>query len=88
MRIIVNTLLIILFFNLWIVNSQSLNNQKINAPSKFVDTVKSKSIFKKSIIPVCLIGLGVFVNKSHFGKDLFEQIFVDGIHLVTKIRKK
>ncbi len=71
MRIILNnTLLIILFFNLWNVKSQSLNNQKINVSSKFTDTIKSKSIFKRSIVPVSLIGLGVFVNKSHFERQL------------------
>lgn len=26
-------------------------------------------------------------TKEYLGKDLFEQIFVDGVHLVTKIRK-
>lgn len=71
MRIILNnTLLIILFFNLWNVNSQPLNNQKINVSSKFTDTIKFKSIFKRSIVPVSLIGLGVFVNKSRFERQL------------------
>ncbi len=68
MRITINALLIILFFNFWHVNSQSLNNQKIDAPSKFADTVKSKSLFKKSIVPISLIGLGVLANHSRFEK--------------------
>lgn len=29
----------------------------------------------------------LFGDKGYLGKDLFEQIFVDGVHLVTKIRK-
>lgn len=26
-------------------------------------------------------------DKGYIGKDLFEQLFVDGVHLVTKLRK-
>ena len=29
----------------------------------------------------------LFGDKGYIGKDLFEQLFVDGVHLVTKIRK-
>ncbi|MBP1618830.1 MAG: family transposase [Bacteroidetes bacterium] len=29
----------------------------------------------------------LFGNKGYIGKDLFEQLFVDGVHLVTKIKK-
>lgn len=29
----------------------------------------------------------LFGDKGYLGKDLFEQLFVDGVHLVTKIRK-
>lgn len=29
----------------------------------------------------------IFADRGYIGKDLFEQLFVDGIHLVTKIRK-
>ncbi|WP_111709543.1 phosphatase PAP2 family protein [Lutibacter citreus] len=34
-----------------------------------LDTIHSKSFFKKSIIPLSLVGLGVFLNKSNFEKD-------------------
>lgn len=29
----------------------------------------------------------LFGDKGYLSKDLFEQLFVDGVHLVTKIRK-
>lgn len=29
----------------------------------------------------------IFGDKGYIGKDLFEQLFIDGVHLVTKIRK-
>lgn len=29
----------------------------------------------------------IYGDKGYMGKDLFEQLFVDGVHLVTKIRK-
>lgn len=29
----------------------------------------------------------IFADRGYIGKELFEQLFVDGIHLVTKIRK-
>jgi hypothetical protein len=29
----------------------------------------------------------IYGDKGYIGKDLFEQLFVNGIHLVTKIRK-
>jgi hypothetical protein len=29
----------------------------------------------------------LFGNKGYIGKDLFEQLFIDGVHLVTKIKK-
>jgi hypothetical protein len=29
----------------------------------------------------------LFADKGYIGKDLFEKLFVDGIHLITKIRK-
>ena len=29
----------------------------------------------------------LFGDKGYIGKNLFEQLFIDGIHLVTKIRK-
>lgn len=29
----------------------------------------------------------IFADRGYLGKELFEQLFVDGIHLVTKIRK-
>lgn len=29
----------------------------------------------------------IFADRGYIGKDLFEELFVDGIHLVTKIRK-
>ncbi|WGH74217.1 IS982 family transposase [Tenacibaculum tangerinum] len=29
----------------------------------------------------------IFADRGYVGKELFEQLFVDGIHLVTKIRK-
>jgi hypothetical protein len=29
----------------------------------------------------------VFGDKGYIGKDLFEELFIDGIHLITKIRK-
>ena len=29
----------------------------------------------------------LYGNKGYISKDLFEQLFVDGVHLVTKIRK-
>ncbi len=66
MRITSNTIVFILFLNLWNASGQSLNNININASPKFADTVKSKSIFKKSIVPVSLIGLGILANHSHF----------------------
>lgn len=30
----------------------------------------------------------IYGNKGYLGKDLFDQLFVDGIHLITKVRKK
>lgn len=44
----------------------------INAQS--LDTLKSKVIFKKSIIPISLIGLGVLVNKSNFENNFQADI--------------
>ncbi len=29
----------------------------------------------------------IFGDKGYIGKDLFERLFVDGIHLITKVRK-
>ncbi|WP_194716548.1 transposase [Mesonia sp.] len=29
----------------------------------------------------------LYGNKGYIGKDLFKKIFVDGVHLITKIRK-
>ena len=29
----------------------------------------------------------IFADRGYLGQDLFEQLFVDGIHLITKIRK-
>ncbi len=29
----------------------------------------------------------LFGNKGYIGKDLFERLFVDGIHIITKVRK-
>jgi hypothetical protein len=29
----------------------------------------------------------IYGDKGYIGKDLFEQLFIDGVHLVTKIRK-
>jgi hypothetical protein len=29
----------------------------------------------------------IFGDKGYLGKDLFDRLFVDGIHLVTKVRK-
>lgn len=29
----------------------------------------------------------IFGDKGYIGKDLFEELFIDGIHLVTKVRK-
>ena len=29
----------------------------------------------------------LFGDKGYIGKDLFEQLFIDGVHLVTKIKK-
>jgi hypothetical protein len=29
----------------------------------------------------------LFADKGYIGKDLFENLFIDGIHLITKIRK-
>jgi len=29
----------------------------------------------------------IFADRGYIGKDLFEKLFVDGIHLITKIRK-
>ena len=29
----------------------------------------------------------LYSDKGYLGKDLFEQLFVDGVHLVSKIRK-
>ena len=29
----------------------------------------------------------LFADKGYIGKDLFEQLFIDGVHLVTKIKK-
>lgn len=66
MRITSNIIAFILFLNLWNVSGQSFNNQKQKAPFKLLDTIKTKSIFKKSIVPVSLIGLGILVNHSHF----------------------
>ena len=29
----------------------------------------------------------LFGDKGYIGKDLFEQLFIDGVHLITKIKK-
>lgn len=29
----------------------------------------------------------LFGDKGYIGKDLFEQLFVDGVHLITKLKK-
>ena len=29
----------------------------------------------------------LFVDKGYISKDLFEQLFIDGVHLITKIKK-
>jgi len=29
----------------------------------------------------------IYGDKGYIGKDLFEQLFIDGVHLVTKIKK-
>ncbi len=56
-------LLIVFTFLLAVSN---LNAQTIKASTN--DTVQSKILLKKSIVPVSLIGLGVIVNNSSFEK--------------------
>jgi len=29
----------------------------------------------------------LFGDKGYIGKDLFEQLFIDGVHLITRIKK-
>jgi hypothetical protein len=29
----------------------------------------------------------IYTDKGYLGKDLFDKLFVDGIHLITKVRK-
>jgi len=41
-----------------------------NCKSSSLDTVKSKDLFGKSIIPLSLIGLGIITNKSKFENKL------------------
>ena len=44
------------------------------------ETLKSMDLHK------CIFGKP-FGNKRYIGKDLFEQLYVDGVHLITKFRK-
>ena len=30
----------------------------------------------------------LFGDKGYISKDLFEQLFIDGVHLITKIKKR
>ena len=56
--------LLIVFTFLLVVSN--LNAQTFKASTN--DTVKSKILLKKSIVPVSLIGLGIIVNNSSFEK--------------------
>jgi membrane-associated phospholipid phosphatase len=58
-------LLIVFTFLLAVSN---LNAQTFKASTN--DTVQSKSLFKKCIVPVSLIGLGIMVNNSSFEKTI------------------
>tara|TARA_R110001583_G_scaffold18633_1_gene73903 strand:+ start:1974 stop:2729 length:756 start_codon:yes stop_codon:yes gene_type:complete len=69
MKPILSFILTMLFLNFWNVNAQATKVQKSNS-IKFADTTKTGKIFKKSIIPISLIGLGVFANHSSFEKKL------------------
>jgi len=46
----------------------------LNCYSTSKDTLKSKTIIKKSIVPLSLIGIGVLINKSEFEKKLNKDI--------------
>jgi len=46
----------------------------LNCYSTFKDTLKSKKIFKKSIVPLSLIGLGIITNKSKFEKTFQKDL--------------
>lgn len=63
----------------------------------FKDIRYKQHVFKNSDVDIndCYIGLSglrscflkLFGDKGYLGKDLFGQLFVEGVHLVTKIRK-
>lgn len=55
----------------FILTSGNVNDRK---PLKSMDL--HKRIFGK-----------LFGDKDYIGKDLFEQLFVDGVYLITKLRK-
>jgi len=56
----------ILFFFPFLLAVKNLNAQTFKASTN--DTVQSRILLKKSIVPVSLIGLGIIVNNSSFEK--------------------
>ena len=69
MKLFSNFILALFVVGLFNVNAQSFNNQD-SKPIKVTDTLKTKSILKKSIVPLSLIGLGILINNSDFEKNL------------------
>lgn len=63
MKIPIN-LLIVLTLLLSICNAKG---QTFNASNN--DSIKSGPLFKKSIVPASLVGLGIIINNSHFEKN-------------------
>lgn len=63
MKITINLIVVLAMFSSW-----SSKAQIINTSAK--DSTKSVTLFKKSIVPISLIGLGVIVNNSSFEKEL------------------
>jgi membrane-associated phospholipid phosphatase len=67
MKLLFKFFILFLFFNnLGILHAQTT--------FKVTDSLKKNSVFKKSIIPLSLISLGVLVNKSSFEKRLQTDI--------------
>jgi len=58
-----NYLLILLFLSIVGVHGQTLNASK-------TDSIKSTHFFKKSIVPISLIGVGLLINNSDFERRL------------------
>lgn len=70
----IKSILLLLIISPYYIFSQE------NFSTSVIEPLKNENFLKR------IFGK-LFGDKGYLGKDLFEQLFIDGVHLVTKIRK-